>query len=260
MRSTLVALGTFVLLIAASFPSLREGRAQEKPAGAPQGSAASPAAQRKPAKVYGQWLIRVRPDKGTQYAQLIKEKGLPLFREAGGRMVGWWKTMIGDLYEHLTIWEYDDMAAFEKAVQFLGKDDRFQKFVEERDPLLTGEEASFLKLASYAEPPALPDTASFVVHETHRVALGHMESYLTFMEKELAVLKSHGFRPLGPFRTVVGQSSLVTYLFRYQSLAEREKLLSDFRALPVGQMHGQKLAGVAEEITTRLLVPAPFAR
>src|SRR5688500_5807130 len=72
-------------------------------------------------KVYGEWRIRVRPDKGAEYNQLIQQRGLPLFREAGGRMVGWWNTLIGNLYEHVTIWEYDDMAAFEKAVQFLGK-------------------------------------------------------------------------------------------------------------------------------------------
>ena len=60
--------------------------------------------------------IRVRPDKGPAYNRLIEQSGLPLFREAGGRMVGWWKTLIGDLYEHVTIWEYDDMAAFERAI------------------------------------------------------------------------------------------------------------------------------------------------
>ena len=44
-------------------------------------SADSPAAAR---KVYGEWLIRVRPDKGSEYSELIARKGLPLFREAGG--------------------------------------------------------------------------------------------------------------------------------------------------------------------------------
>src|SRR6266576_5297797 len=66
-------------------------------------------------KVYGEWRIAVKPDKGSEYDKLIETQGLPLFREAGGRMVGWWKTLVGNLYEHVTIWEYDDMAAFEKA-------------------------------------------------------------------------------------------------------------------------------------------------
>src|SRR5262245_8729296 len=71
-------------------------------------------------KVYGEWRIGVKPDKGAEYDKLIETEGLTLFREAGGRMVGWWKTLVGNLYEHVTIWEFDDMAAFEKAIGFLG--------------------------------------------------------------------------------------------------------------------------------------------
>src|SRR5438105_8656285 len=106
-------------------------------------------------KVYGEWRIGVKPDKGTEYDKLIETAGLPLFRQAGGRMVGWWKTLVGNLYEHVTIWEYDDMAAFEEAVGFLGGDKRFADFVAKRDPLLAGEENRFLKLTEGAVPPAL---------------------------------------------------------------------------------------------------------
>ena len=112
----------------------------------------SPSSAPNASKIYGEWRIRVKPDRGVEYGQLIKEKGLPLFREAGGRMVGWWTTLIGDLYEQVTIWEYDGMPAFEKAVQFLGKEERFSSFVKLRDPLLSGEESRFLGLAF----PGLP--------------------------------------------------------------------------------------------------------
>ncbi len=61
-------------------------------------------------------------------------------------MVGWWNTLVGDLYEHVTIWEYDDMAAFEKAIPFLSKNPDFARFVAMRDPLLAGEESRFLRL------------------------------------------------------------------------------------------------------------------
>ena len=82
-------------------------------------------------KVYGEWRIHIRPDQSQEYNQLIAEQGLPLFRAAGGRMVGWWTTLVGDLYEHLTIWEYDDMAAFEHAIEFLGGEQKFAQFVKD---------------------------------------------------------------------------------------------------------------------------------
>jgi type 1 glutamine amidotransferase len=213
-----------------------------------------------PTKVYGEWLIRPRPDKGTEYRQLIEQKGLPLFREAGGRMVGWWNTLVGNLYEHVTVWEYDDMAAFQKAVEFLGKNDKFAKFVALRDPLLTGENNRFLKLAPFAEQPKLPESAPYIIHEIHRVPLRNQAKYLKFMEKEgLGLLKKHGFRPVGPWIVAIGKWTEVTYLFRFESLAERDQLIARFSDHPDHQTYGRIMEYV-DEITTRLLIPTPFAQ
>lgn len=215
-------------------------------------------------KVYGEWRIAVKPDKGTEYDKLIETEGLPLFREAGGRMVGWWKTLIGNLYEHVTIWEYDTMAAFEKAVGFLGGDKRFAAFVAKRDPLLSGEENRFLALAEDAVHPALPESAKFVVHEVHRVPLKKQDQYLEWLTTDgIKLLKKHGFHPVGPWTTAVGRWSEVTLLFPFESLAERDKLIARFNATDDGETYHLQLgawgAGV-EDITTRLLLPAPFAK
>jgi type 1 glutamine amidotransferase len=224
---------------------------QQKPA---------PAADTAPARVYGEWLIRIKPDQGPAYNRLIEQSGLPLFREAGGRMVGWWKTMIGDLYEHVTIWEYDDMAAFERAGQFLSTNAAFARFVAARDPLLAGEENRFLRLVPGAERPQLTDPAPFVVHEIHRVPLARKDAYLAFMTSQgLERLKAHGFRSVGPWVVDVGRWSEVTYLFRFQRLAERERLIARFSAAADAQQCRDKLGGFVDEITTRLLIPAPFA-
>ncbi len=211
--------------------------------------------------VYGEWLIRVRPDMGPEYNRLIEQKGLPLFRAAGGRMVGWWNTLIGDLYEHVTIWRYDDMAAFEKAVGFLSKNERFAEFVSRRDPLLTGEESRFLKLAPGAERANVPEPAKIVVHEIHRVPLGRQGAYLKFMEEQgLALVKKHGFRPVGPWVVDVGTWSEVTYLFLFDTLAERSRLIAKFAATADARTYGGKIGEFVDEITTRVLVPAPFAQ
>jgi hypothetical protein len=211
--------------------------------------------------VHGEWRIRVTPPRGAQYDELIELQGLPLFREAGGRMVGWWKTLIGNLYEHVTIWEYDDMAAFERAVGFLGADERFARFAAARDPLLDGEDSRFLRLAPGASPPRLPERAEFVVHEIHRVPLERREEYLEFMTaRGLRILGRHGFRPAGPWLTEVGRWTEVTYLFPFDSLAERERLIVRFLDHPDSGVYDGRVSALTGEITTRLLVPAPFAR
>ena len=225
--------------------------------------AAEPAAKTEQggaARAYGEWRIRVRPDKGNEYAKLIETKGLPLFREAGGRMVGWWTTLIGDLYEHVTIWEYDDMTAFERAGAFLGKDKRFAEFVALRDPLLAGEESRFLALADSAIAPALPEPAKLVVHEIHRVPLARQSAYLKFMRTDgLSLLKRNGFRPVGPWMVGVGRWSQVTYLFCFESLHQREELIAAFSKTPDAQKYNEMVSALVEEVTTRVLLPAPFA-
>jgi type 1 glutamine amidotransferase/glyoxylase-like metal-dependent hydrolase (beta-lactamase superfamily II) len=211
-------------------------------------------------RVYGEWRIHVRPDQGPAYDRLIAQSGLPLFREAGGRMVGWWKTLVGDLYEHVTIWEYDNMAAFEGAIKHLSTSAAFAEFVAKRDPLLAGEENRFLRLVPKATRPQLADPAVFVIHEIHRVPLARREAYLSFMMGQgLSLLENHGFRPVGPWVVDVGQWSEVTYLFRFASLAEREKAIAAFSATPDAKTYGGKVAEFVSDVSTRLLVPAPFA-
>ena len=191
-RTLRIACVFLVLLVLAS---IAKGDDPPKPAG------------NEASLVYGEWRIRVRPDQGPAYDSLIEKSGLPLFRQAGGRMVGWWKTLIGDLYEHVTIWEYDDMAAFEKAVGFLSKSPDFAKFVASRDPLLSGEESRFLRLAPGATRPNLPEPAPFVVHEIHRVPLAQRDAYLAYMTRHgLGLLKATVFDPpvLGSWKSEVG--------------------------------------------------------
>ncbi|HUE14896.1 MAG TPA: ThuA domain-containing protein [Planctomycetaceae bacterium] len=211
-------------------------------------------------KVYGEWRILIKPDKGQEYNALIKSRGLPLFRKAGARMVGWWTTLVGNLYEQVTIWEYDDMAAFERAIGFLGREKQFAEFVALRDPLLAGEQNRLLTLADAAEQPVLSDPSKFVVHEIHRVPRNKINDYLEFIStRGLKLLKHHGFRPAGPWTVDVGKWSEVTYLFRFESLDERSRLIARFSADADAKIYGDAINRFVDEVTTRVLVPAPFA-
>jgi len=227
-------------------------------------SAEEPASERARSEataVYGHWRIRIRPDRGREYNDLIAQQGLPLFREAGGRMLGWWTTVVGDLYEHVTIWQYDNMAAFEAAIAKLGADERFARFAAARDPLLVGEESCFLRLVDFSRPPALHEPARFVVHEVHRVPLAKQVDYYRFMrDTGLPLLEKHGFRPAGPWRTELGQWTELTYLLRFESLAERDQLIARLAAHEDAQTYMQGIDPLTDEITTTLLAPAPFAR
>ena len=117
-----------------------------------------------------------------------------------------------------------------------------------------------MRLAPGAAEPSLPDHAPVVVHEIHRVPIARKEAYLDYMTRQgLGILKANGFRPAGPWVVDVGRSSEITYLFRYESLAERERIIARFAATADARTFDAKFGELAEEITTRLLIPAPFS-
>ena len=176
---------------------------------AARGQAPPPPAQESARRVYGEWRIRIKPDKGPEYEKLIEQSGLPLFREAGGRMVGWWKTLIGDLYEHVTIWEYDDMAAFAKrpsdtpiqkqTVRQVRRGPRPRSWpVRKTGSSGSSPEPSLSKLP---EPAPFQSSTEIPSH----VPLASRAFYLEFMTQQgLKLLKDHGFRPAGPWVVDVG--------------------------------------------------------
>ena len=59
--------------------------------------------------------------------------------------------------------------------------------------------------------------------------LGRKEAYLKFMQTEgLNLLKRHGVEPVGPWIVSVGNWSEVSYLFRFDSLAEGRATVGGF--------------------------------
>jgi hypothetical protein len=75
----------------------------------------------------------------------------------------------------------------------------------------------------------------------------------------LDLLRHHGFDPAGPWIANVGSSSEVTYLLRYKSLADRDKLLAAVAETADVLKYRETVAVYCEEVASRLLVPAPFA-
>lgn len=255
-----VTIGLLAMFVSVTGRGMIHGADPAPPAEQPTEQSTEQNSARPAPRAYGEWRIQIRPDQLDEYAALIETKGLPLFRAAGGRMVGWWKTFVGDLYEHVTIWEYDDLAAFEQAAGKLGTDKRFAEFAALRDPLLAGEQNRFLHLADFGTRPALPEQSKIVVHEVHRVTDSQRDVYLLFMQnKGLPLLKSHGFRPVGPWVTGIGNRGEVTYLYVYDSLAQRDQLLAAFANSGDARAFETKLSELIDEATTRVLLPAEFA-
>ena len=191
--------------------------------------------------VYGQWQINVKPGMMKEYEQLITSEGLPLFKQ-NARMVGWWKTLIGDLYQMTTIWEYDSIADWEDGVRAAENNPAFQSFAAKRDKLLDGETSEFLKLPVFASLTGNPISWDVIIHETHIVKQGHMEPYLEYWNKTgLKGLAEAGFRIVGPFVQHSGDSDELLILVCFSNLAGRDKKLGTFGNFSIAETFGSAL-------------------
>ena len=210
--------------------------------------------------VYGQWQINVKPGMMNEYEQLIIGEGLPLFKQ-NARLVGWWKTLIGDLYQMTTIWEYDSIADFENGVRAAGNDPAFQSFAAKRDKLLDGEVSEFLKLPAFASLTGNPISWEVIIHETHIVKQGHMEPYLEYWNKTaLKGLAEAGFRIIGPFVQHSGDSDELLILVCFSNLAERDKKLGTFGNFSIAETFGGALNEHIEGFHIKVLTPSKIQK
>ncbi len=206
--------------------------------------------------VFGEWRINVKPGMMKEYEQLIIDEGLPLFKK-NARMVGWWKTLIGDLYQMTTIWEYDSIADFEEGVRAAENDAAFQRFAEKRDKLLDGEKSEFLKKPDFVPLIGKPITYSVIIHETHIVKQGHMDAYLDYWNKiALKGLAEAGFRIVGPFVQHSGDSDELLILVCFNNLAERDAKLGTFGDFSIAKTFGAALNEHIEGFHIRVLTPS----
>lgn len=211
-------------------------------------------------KVYGHWSIKVVPGMEQAYYDLIATEGLPLFK-GNSEMVGWWKTLIGNLYEMITIWEYKDITTFENGIKTSADNKMFQRFARERNTLITGETSEFLQLPEWATPPDKPIKANVIIHETHKVKMGHMEPYLEYLRKEgLPELAKVGFKIVGPFIQHSGNSDELLILVCFENLAERDTLLGKLGGAPVGKTFGAALNEHVDSFHIKVITPAPFMK
>ena len=209
-------------------------------------------------KVYGHWSIKIKPGMEQAYEDHISKEGLPLFTQ-NARMVGWWKTMIGDLYEQITIWEYDNIDTFEKGVRASADNIQFQLFARKRNTLITGEESQFLQLGPGVPAPDNPIKWPVIIHETHMVKQGHMPAYLDYWQKTgLPGLKEAGFRIVGPFVQHSGHSDQLLILVCFESLAERDKKLGTFGNFSIAKTFGGALNEHITSFHIKVITPTSF--
>jgi hypothetical protein len=85
-----------------------------------------------------------------------------------------------------------------------------------------------------------------------------------FESVTLKLWEKHGFRPVGFWTTVIGESNQdLTYLLEWMDLAERERVWAGFMIDPdwlKARAESEKNGAIVANITSSILAPTAFSR
>lgn len=85
-----------------------------------------------------------------------------------------------------------------------------------------------------------------------------------FEAATLKIWEKHGFRPVGFWTTVIGESNQdLTYLLEWKDLAERERVWAAFMADPEwlkARGESEKGGPIVAQITSSILAPTAFSK
>ncbi|MDP2296487.1 MAG: NIPSNAP family protein [Pseudolabrys sp.] len=98
----------------------------------------------------------------------------------------------------------------------------------------------------------------------YRAVPGRLPALLNrFQNTTLDLWKTRGFRPVGFWTTLVGESNMdLTYLLAWESLAERERIWNAFMADPewiAKRAESEKDGPIVANITNTILQPTAFS-
>ena len=81
---------------------------------------------------------------------LWSKRFLPLWEKYGAKHIGLWNTSIGDNYEIVRLFAYDDFAHLERFNKFLAEDKEGQKLVEDISSNIVSANMKILRPVGYS--------------------------------------------------------------------------------------------------------------
>jgi hypothetical protein len=92
------------------------------------------------------------PGQVNAYLALYEAEALPIQRRILGRMVGYYRSEIGELNQVIHLWAYADLAEREQRRVVLLADEAFKAYIRKIMPLLVSQESRILVPAPFFTP------------------------------------------------------------------------------------------------------------
>ncbi len=77
--------------------------------------------------IYVLAIRQLFPGKMAQYKEVETKELIPLFNKSGVKMIGHWNTVVGNSYETVNLYAFNDMTHYQKVRVAGSKDPEYQK-------------------------------------------------------------------------------------------------------------------------------------
>jgi hypothetical protein len=78
--------------------------------------------------IYALAIRQLLPGKMAQYKEVETKELIPFFNKSGIKMIGHWNTIIGNSYETVNLYAFNDFAHWQKVREEGRKDAEYQKY------------------------------------------------------------------------------------------------------------------------------------
>jgi len=99
--------------------------------------------------VYLQVTYYLEAQDVSRFEQYYEETFWPVIREHGFEAMGMWKTLVGTAGEFTEIWQFDDLADYERKWKALMDDPRVAAIFETTGPMVKGERMKLMEMLPF---------------------------------------------------------------------------------------------------------------
>ena len=100
--------------------------------------------------VYLHITARTVPGKTQEFHDFWSRTSLPMWEKYGAKHIGSWDTFIGDYWEVVRLFAFDDLAHLERYERFLAQDKEGQELVKELASYIVSISRKILRPAAYS--------------------------------------------------------------------------------------------------------------
>ncbi|KAK7204226.1 NIPSNAP-domain-containing protein [Myxozyma melibiosi] len=204
---------------------------------------------------------QVRPESSPEYVKLISEvyPAIAADPENKVKLVGSWRTVVGDLDTFVSIWEYNGYAGFHETNFRTHHDPKFVDYLARLRPLLRSRSNKLVQEFSFWGGTAAPRSLGGVFElRTYELQPGRLLEWETSWRKGLEC-RRQVMEPVGAWFSQLGELNTVHHLWQFADLEHRKLSREKCWELPGWADTVHDTVKLINRMEANILVPLPFS-